>query len=131
MAPRQRKVHLGSVSTDETSLSSMHIANEWRWKMHRFLAVMALASLVTTPALAQSYDPDIGSGNIAPAPYAAAQTTEGFQAMAQAPRYYGPARTPSAPEANVVRDSQGNVVGVDPDINIRSALQRDNRDTEW
>ena len=42
--------------------------------MNQFLAVLALASLVATPALAQSYDPDLGTGNIAPAPYAAAQT---------------------------------------------------------
>ena len=37
-------------------------------EMNRFLAVLALASLVATPALAQSYDPDLGMGNIAPAP---------------------------------------------------------------
>ena len=99
--------------------------------MNRFLAAVALASLVATPALAQSYDPDLGTGNIAPAPYAAAQTTEGLQAMAQAPRHYAPARTSSALQSDVVRDSQSNVVGADPDINIRSELQRDNRDTEW
>ena len=98
--------------------------------MNKFIAAVALASLVATPALAQSYDPDIGTGNIAPAPYAAAQTTEGFQAMAQAPRHYAPARGSSALQSDVVRDSQG-VVGADPDINIRSELQRDNRDTEW
>src|SRR5215213_712675 len=100
-------------------------------EMNRFLAAMALAALVATPALAQSYDPDLGTGNIAPAPYAAAQTTEGFQAMAQVPRHYAPARESSALQSDVVRDSQGNVVGADPDINIRSELQRDNRDTEW
>jgi len=97
-------------------------------EMNKFIAAVALATLVATPALAQSYDPDLGTGNIAPAPYAAAQT-EGFQAMAQAPRYYAPARASS--QSDVVRDSQGNVVGSDPDINIRSELQRDNRDTEW
>jgi hypothetical protein len=32
--------------------------------MNRFLAVPALATLVATPALAQSYDPDVGTGNI-------------------------------------------------------------------
>ena len=99
--------------------------------MNKFIAAVALATLVATPALAQSYDPDLGTGNIAPAPYAAAQTTEGFQAMAQAPRHYAPARESSARQSDVARDSQGNVVGADPDINIRSELQRDNRDTEW
>jgi hypothetical protein len=100
-------------------------------EMNKFIAAVALATLVATPALAQSYDPDLGTGNIAPAPYAAAQTTDGFQAMAQAPRHYAPARESSALKSDVVRDSQGNVVGADPDINIRSELQRDNRDTEW
>lgn len=98
--------------------------------MNKFFAAVALATLVGTPALAQSYDPDVGTGNIAPAPYVAAQATEGFQAMAQAPRHYAPALGASAPQSDV-RDSQGNVVGADPDINIRSELQRDNRDTEW
>ena len=52
--------------------------------MNKFIAAVALATLVATPALAQSYDPDVGTGNIAPAPYAAAQAADGFQAMAQA-----------------------------------------------
>ncbi|HEY2184364.1 MAG TPA: hypothetical protein VGH39_05170 [Xanthobacteraceae bacterium] len=35
--------------------------------MNKFLAVLALtAIMIASPALAQSYDPDIGSGNIAP-----------------------------------------------------------------
>jgi hypothetical protein len=38
--------------------------------MNRFLAAMAFAVTVgSTPALAQSWDPDVGSGNTAPAPY--------------------------------------------------------------
>jgi hypothetical protein len=39
-------------------------------KMNKFLAAIAVATVVgSTPALAQSWDPDVGSGNIAPAPY--------------------------------------------------------------
>jgi hypothetical protein len=100
-------------------------------EMNRFFTVLALATLVTTPALAQSYDPDLGTGNIAPAPYVATQAGDGFQAMAQAARHYAPARESSALKSDVVRDSQGTVVGEDPDANIRSQLQRDNQDTEW
>ena len=38
--------------------------------MNRLLAAMAFAIVVgSTPALAQAWDPDVGSGNIAPAPY--------------------------------------------------------------
>jgi hypothetical protein len=35
--------------------------------MKKLLAVVTLAAIImTSPALAQSYDPDVGSGNIAP-----------------------------------------------------------------
>jgi hypothetical protein len=35
--------------------------------MNKLLAAVALAAIIiASPALAQSYDPDIGSGNIAP-----------------------------------------------------------------
>jgi hypothetical protein len=41
---------------------------EWRRNMKKLLAVAALAAIIiASPALAQSYDPDLGSGNIAPA----------------------------------------------------------------
>jgi hypothetical protein len=37
--------------------------------MKKLLAAIALAALVVaSPAFAQSYDPDLGSGNIAPPP---------------------------------------------------------------
>jgi hypothetical protein len=67
--------------------------------MNRFLAVMAFAVAVgSTSALAQSWDPDVGSGNIAPAPYG--ETANGASiyqndggasnAFAQAPRRMPP-----------------------------------------
>src|SRR5215468_9403055 len=34
--------------------------------MKTFIATLALAALVAFPAVAQSYDPDLGTGNIAP-----------------------------------------------------------------
>ena len=34
--------------------------------MKMLVAAVALATLVASPAFAQSYDPDIGSGNVAP-----------------------------------------------------------------
>ena len=34
----------------------------------KLVAAVALATLIASPALAQSYDPDIGSGNIVPPP---------------------------------------------------------------
>ena len=38
--------------------------------MKSLLAAVVLATLVASPALAQSYDPDIGTGNLDAAPFA-------------------------------------------------------------
>jgi hypothetical protein len=108
--------------------------------MNRFLAAMAIAVAVgSTPAMAQSWDPDVGSGNIAPAPYGetlngasrAQHGHAGFNAFAQAPgRYVARHRGPSLNRSNdVIEDNQ--VVGADPDINVRSQLMRDNKETEF
>jgi hypothetical protein len=59
------------------------------------IAAVALATLVASPALAQSWDPAVGSGNTTPAPYGL--TIDGYNklngnddravdAFAQAPR---------------------------------------------
>ena len=61
--------------------------------MKKILAAVALATLVAAPALAQSWDPDVGSGNIAPAPYGQnlnganiyQHSRRGFSALARAP----------------------------------------------
>src|SRR5262249_39287964 len=37
----------------------------WRCIMKMFVAAVALATLVASPSFAQSYDPDVGSGNVA------------------------------------------------------------------
>jgi hypothetical protein len=109
-------------------------------KMNRFLAAMAIALAVgSSPVLAQSWDPDVGSGNIAPAPYGETNTgasiyqhdSRGFNAHAQAPR--GGARFDRRDElrndSQVVDDNQ--VVGADPDVNVRAELMRDNKETEF
>jgi hypothetical protein len=85
--------------------------------MNRFLAAMAVATLLGSPAVAQSYSPDLGTGNVAPAPYAG--TAAGGNAYAQAPRAH------VSPRSDAVTDEAGNVEA-DPDVNIRSQLQREN-----
>jgi len=50
--------------------------------MKNLITAVTLATLVSSPVFAQSYDPDMGTGNIAPAPYA--QTANGASAFAQA-----------------------------------------------
>ena len=64
--------------------------------MKRLLAIVAVAASVASPALAQSWDPDIGSGNIAPPPYGLRENGssiyennyDGFAARAEAPRHF-------------------------------------------
>jgi len=55
--------------------------------MRSALTTATVLIVMATPVLAQSYDPDVGSGNIVPPP-AASQILEG--AYAQAPGGYEP-----------------------------------------
>jgi hypothetical protein len=65
-------------------------------KMKKFLAIVALTTSLVSPALAQSWDPDVGSGNIAPPPYGENENGSsiyehdgsGFSARAEAPRHF-------------------------------------------
>jgi hypothetical protein len=76
--------------------------------MNRFLIAIALATLVAAPALAQSWDPDVGSGNIAPAPYGEnfngsniyQHSRNGFRARAQAPHRH----SARSHRSHVIRD---------------------------
>jgi hypothetical protein len=54
--------------------------------MKSLFAVVALATVVASPALAQSYDPSVGSGNLNSMPYQAAPPAQGstpYDARAQ------------------------------------------------
>jgi hypothetical protein len=95
-----------------------------KMNINRFLAAMALATAISSPALAQSYDPDLGTGNVAPAPTAYADTASGANAFAQAPRAVVKHTQSEVNRSDVVTDEAGNVEA-DPDINIRSQLQRE------
>jgi opacity protein-like surface antigen len=63
-------------------------------KMRKILVIAALAASIATPALAQSWDPDVGSGNIAPPPYGENENGSsiyqggGYSARAEAPRHF-------------------------------------------
>ena len=84
--------------------------------MKNLVTAVALATLIASPAFAQSYDPDLGTGNIAPAPYAHNRSS----AFARAPR-----GEVVSQRSNAVTDENGQVQA-DPDLNIRSQLQREN-----
>jgi hypothetical protein len=45
--------------------------------MSKFIAAMALATVVASSAFAQSYDPSVGSGNLNATPYRGGQTLQG------------------------------------------------------
>jgi hypothetical protein len=107
--------------------------------MNRFLTAMAFAIAVgSTPALAQSWDPDVGSGNIAPPPYGETDSGasiyqhdgRGFNAHAQATPRHTARHAAKLNRSNVVTDDN-QVVGADPDISVRSELMRDNKETEF
>jgi hypothetical protein len=65
-------------------------------KMKKILAIVALTVSLASPTLAQSWDPDVGSGNIAPPPYGRNENGSGiyrsghggFSARAEAPRHF-------------------------------------------
>ncbi len=94
--------------------------------MKKYLTALALVALVASPVLAQSYDPDVGSGNIAPAPYA---ENTAYDAFAMAPRAQTVAHVSKtkAVSSDVVKDEAGNLEQ-DPDKNIRSQLIRENNE---
>jgi opacity protein-like surface antigen len=65
-------------------------------KMKKLLAIAAIASSLASPAIAQAWDPDVGSGNITPPPYGLRDSGSsiyqgggygGYSARAQAPRH--------------------------------------------
>lgn len=89
--------------------------------INRFLAAMAFATAIGSPALAQSY----GTGDVAPAPAAYADTVSGAHAFAQAPRAHVKHHRSEFNRSDAVIDGAGNVEA-DPDPNIRSQLEREN-----
>jgi hypothetical protein len=97
--------------------------------MKKLLLGASLAVLLASPALAQSFIPDFGTGNVAPMTQtwqrsAGAMATRGTQSFAQAPvseQSGGAYRSPY---------QYGQYVGTDPDANIRFQLHRDLQDLD-
>jgi hypothetical protein len=99
--------------------------------MKKFIISLGLAALLGTPALAQSYNPEYGSGNtlVVPPSYAAqAYRGEDGTAYAYASRQnmhglHGVRA--QAPAASAEVYVLGHDAGTDPDPKIRVQLQRD------
>ena len=90
--------------------------------MNRLFAGLFLAALAASPALAQSDSNIMGP--------AAAVGNYGAYAQARH-RPASPAPAAVGQAAYAVRDAQGNVVGADPDPNIRSELRREADEGMW
>jgi hypothetical protein len=101
--------------------------------MKKLLTIMAVLTVVATPALAQSYDPDLGTGNIAANPAAVGNQTAASAVHQDARNAFArvlPGATMSQ-SPNAAYDEQGNLVGTDPDANIRFQLHREAEQGEW
>ena len=107
--------------------------------MKKLISTVALVTVLATPAFAQAWDPDVGSGNIAPPPYgetlngASIYQNDGMNARAEAPRRavraHHAGKTSAKASKSVYFDGQK--VGADPDISVRAELRRDNEETEF
>ena len=102
--------------------------------MKKFITVAALATVLASPAFAQSYDPDLGSGNIAPNYSAEPGYNPDHAAFA---RVHPRVTRHSAGVDAFARVNEGGVVmpdgavARDPDPNIQFQLNREAEQGEW
>jgi hypothetical protein len=93
------------------------------------ILLVATALAVASPAFAQSYDPSVGSGNIArgqSAPPTVYRGPEGaFARVAPGANHRRAPRAAVQEPSFPVFDEYGHYVGADPDPNIRFQLHRD------
>ena len=89
--------------------------------MRKIIVAAALATAIASPAFAQSYDPDLGSGNIT-----GQRNAQALHLNLGAGAQGAYARVGDG--APVVRRSfDGNTVGTDPDQNIQFQLNRESQ----
>ena len=88
--------------------------------MKKLITAAAFATVLVSPALAQSYDPDVGSGNIVPPAYAHAAPRAAHHSSLGAFARVNPGVV--EPDGNVARD---------PDPNIQFQLNREAEEGEW
>lgn len=102
--------------------------------MKKLLMGAAFVAMLASPALAQSYDSDYGTGNVLNVPAAEAAGGNGLGAFAYAPAPQHMTRHERAMRAQAsVRDSDtvyayGQYKGRDPDPNVRLELRRDDNE---
>jgi len=109
--------------------------------MKMLIAAAAFATLVASPAFAQSYDSDLGTGNIAPYPTKQALVAQdGSNAYAQSFRrtMRGPHKATRKAHRHIGTSNawdaynfQGSTDATDPDPNIRFQLNRESLQGGW
>ena len=93
--------------------------------MRTTIAAVALATIIASPAFAQSYDPSVGSGNIAPQVSAPV-----YRSLPYVGAHGAYARVPH--NAPLVGHSfNGNSRSFDPDPNIQFQLNRESEQGRW
>jgi hypothetical protein len=92
--------------------------------MKTLITAAAFATVLAFPAFAQSYDPDLGSGNIAPPAYTQAPGSA-YDAFARVPDH-----VPAAGANHGIVMPDG-AVATDPNSNIRFQLNREAEEGEW
>jgi hypothetical protein len=99
--------------------------NDRRRAMKKLIIAAAFATLLASPAFAQAYNPNVGSGNVVPPPAGFASTT-GYGAFAYAPARSEHLRGVHAQAmARDAVEQDGQTIGQDPDPNVRLQLRRD------
>ena len=74
--------------------------------MKKFLTIVGLLTVVATPAFAQAYDPDVGTGNVIDVPALEQQAgrADATSAFAQAPAKHTARKTSVDPDSKLPRD---------------------------
>jgi hypothetical protein len=91
--------------------------------MKRFIIATALAAAIASPAFAQSYDPSVGSGNIAPKVVAQAPQLKLYNALGAYAQVGG--------DRVIVEAPRGLGSFADPDANIGFQLNREAEQGRW
>jgi len=92
--------------------------------MKKLIIATALAAAIASPAFAQSYDPSVGSGNIAPRVTAQASHLKLHNALGAYAQVPGGDRV-------IVEWPRGLNGFADPDANIRFQLNREAEQGRW
>lgn len=102
--------------------------------MKKMLLAAAALVAITAPAVAQSYTPEVGSGNVVNAPFQGnrhAYPYQGRRLRLSVPyEAYAQTRTGNGFQS-VINGGQEHYVGTDPDPRIRARLHRQSQQGRW